>query len=406
MLQVHRGAWVLPISRPPIRDGWVAVDAGRIVGVGGPHDPPPVPGFYQPSLDEDPTGPRTAILPGLVNAHTHLELSWMHGRVEPAPTMPAWVERLLALRRTVGGDPAEPIIAAIAEAHATGTALVGDITNTCAAYEPLADSDLSAAIFRELVGFNVPDAAALVADAAKQIEELMPLAWLRPSIVPHAPYSVSPSLLRAIAAAAGDRPISIHLGESAEEMQFLREGTGAWRQMLAALRVWTDEWSAPACGPVAYLDSFGLVNERLVAVHCVQLTDEELARLAAARATVVACPRSNAWTGAGTPPIERFYASGVRVAIGTDSLASVEDLNMFSELAAMRRLAPGVPVARLLESATRAGADALGFGDELGAIEVGKQAALLGVTIPPGVDEVEAFLVSGVSEAAVRWLDC
>ena len=90
-------------------------------------------------------------------------------------------------------------------------------------------------------------------------------------------------------------------------------------------------------------------------------TDAELSRLAAAGATVVACPRSNRWTGAGVPPIDRFYASGVRVAVGTDSLASVDDLNLFAELAEVRRLAPGVPAARILESATLAGAAGAGL---------------------------------------------
>ena len=91
-----------------------------------------------------------------------------------------------------------------------------------------------------------------------------------------------------------------------------------------------------------------MVDANLVAVHGVQFTDDDLSRLAAAGATVVACPRSNKWTGAGDPPIERFYASGVRVAVGTDSLASVANLNLFEELATLRRLAPTVPATRLL----------------------------------------------------------
>ena len=136
-----------------------------------------------------------------------------------------------------------------------------------------------------------------------------------------------------------------------------------------------------------------------------QFDDDELSRLARAGASVVACPRSNRWTGAGEPPIERFYASGVRVAIGTDSLASVADLNLFAELAEMRRLAPGFPAARLLDSATRAGAIALGFGAELGTIEPGKHAQLLAVHVPDRVTDVEEYLVNGVEPRDMRWLD-
>jgi len=119
----------------------------------------------------------------------------------------------------------------------------------------------------------------------------------------------------------------------------------------------------------------------------------------------VCCPRSNVWTGAGTPPVARFYASGVRVAVGTDSLASVDDLNVFAELAAMRRIAPGVPASHLLGSATRIGAEALGFGAELGTIEPGKRAELIAVRVPEGVADVEEYLVGGIESGDVRWLD-
>lgn len=347
-----------------------------------------------------------AILPGLVNAHTHLELSWMRGQISPAPSMPTWVERLMALRRTVGHEPSEPIRDAILEARAAGTTLVGDITNTLAAYEPLALSGLSAAIFRELLGFNVIDSAAVVAQAQAQIDALPPSARLRSSIVPHAPYSVSPALLREIArAASGDARISIHLGESAEEVEFLQTGRGRWQTLLTGLGVWSDAWVAPGSSPVDYIEQHGLLNERLLAVHCVQLEAADLGKLAGAGATVVACPRSNRWTGAGVPPIERFYRSGVRVAVGTDSLGSVEDLNVFGELALMRQLAPAVPARALLESATKQGADALGFGDQLGTIAPGKRAELIAVRLPEGIADVEEYLVGGVPPHHIRWLN-
>jgi 5-methylthioadenosine/S-adenosylhomocysteine deaminase len=137
----------------------------------------------------------------------------------------------------------------------------------------------------------------------------------------------------------------------------------------------------------------------------VHFTDAELARLAAAGATVVTCPRSNRWTGAGVAPVDRFYTSGVRIAVGTDSLASVDDLNLFAELAEMRRLAPAVPAPHILESATLAGAAALGFGAELGSIAPGKRAQLLAVRLPTGLADVEEYLLSGVEPSDVRWLD-
>ena len=390
----YRAAWVLPIDRPPIKGGVVSVDRGRITAVG---DASNVGGAVEDLGN-------IAILPGLVNAHTHLELSWMRGQVPPSTSMPAWAASLLALRRTVSHEPPEPIVSAVAEARATGTSLVGDVTNTLATYDPLLDARLSAALFRELLGFSAPDPDAAVAAAQQQIAELTPAGWLRPSIVPHAPYSVSPALLRSIAKASAGKPVSVHLGESAQEIEFLRSGTGEWRTLLESLGVWNPSWIPPACGPVEYLASHDLVNDRLLAVHGVQFVDDDLARLRAARATIVTCPRSNRWTGAGAPPVDRFYASGVRVAIGTDSLASVEDLNLFHEIAEVRRLARAVPASRILRSATLDGAEALGFETELGTLAPGKRAELLAVSVPGGVGDVEEYLISGIDPDAIAWI--
>ena len=398
---LHHAAWVLPIAGPPIRDGWVAVERGEILDLGSGR------GITNQEItnQKSPSG-RSVILPGLVNAHAHLELSWMRGQVPPAQSMPAWVERLMALRLAAGEDAPEPIAAAIVEMRASGTAAVGDVTNSLAAWNPLADSALSGVVFLELLGFNAPDPKKLVSGAAERLAALTPIAWLRSAIVPHAAYSVSPALLREIARFPQEGPISVHVGESPDEMELLRSGSGGWRQLLERFGVWTADWNPPACGPVEFLSRAGLVSERLIAVHCVQLTDEELARLAEAGATVVTCPRSNKWVGVGAPPVERFYASGVRVAIGTDSLASVEDLNLFNEIAAVRALAPGVPATRILKSATLDGATALGFRSELGSIEPGKRAELVAVDVPADVADVEEYLVSGrVQPSNIRWLD-
>lgn len=393
MAVTYRAAWVLPIDRPPIHGGVVSVRDDVIAGVGEYH-----------GGDLEDLG-SAAILPGLVNAHTHLELSWMRGRVPPNTSMPAWAASLMELRRGVSQEPSQPIVDAIVEARRYGTSLVGDVTNTFATYDPLLGSGLSAVVFRELLGFSSPEPDGLVETAIRQIGRLRPAARLRPSLAPHAPYSVSPALLRAIGRVSAGKPFSIHLGESAQEIEFLQSGTGEWRALLESLGVWDPAWTPPGCGPVDYLDRHGLVGERLLAVHGVRFDDADLNRLRAAGATVVTCPRSNRWTGAGEPPVERFYASGVRVAIGTDSLASVEDLSVFREMAEVRRLAPSVPASRILDSATLAGAAALGFGDELGSLAPGKRAELIAVRLPAGVADVEEHLVSRVDAEAIRWLD-
>jgi cytosine/adenosine deaminase-related metal-dependent hydrolase len=196
----------------------------------------------------------------------------------------------------------------------------------------------------------------------------------------------------------------VHLAESREELEFLRSGSGAWRMLLEELGRWDSRWSAGTSSPVDYLDKLGWLGPNTLLVHGVHLTDEELRRVAAAGATLVTCPRSNRWTGAGTPPIARFHAAGVHLAVGTDSLASVADLNVFAELAEMRRLAPEVPAAALLRAATLGGAEALGYGASHGAITAGRRAALIAVAGAGAADDVEEYLVEGVPPADVNWI--
>jgi cytosine/adenosine deaminase-related metal-dependent hydrolase len=405
----YRASWVLPIGEPPIRDGWIAVDRGRVSTLGGPRE-------FSRGNGVDVEHPQVdlgtvAVLPGLVNAHTHLELSHLGDEVPAAPALSTWVRSVLKARREEP-DPRAPEILdavdrAISDAVRCGTALVGDISNTLVTFEPLVRSGLAAVVFYELIRFNAPDPAALVDRACGEIAKLVSTERVRASLAAHAPYSVAPLLFRAIRQAAdrnGLAPCSVHLSESLEEVEFIRSGSGPWRTLLEELGVWDPLWLPPGGTPVQFLDEVGFLDTRVIAVHGVQMTPADLDRLRLRGVTLVACPRSNRHTGAGSPPIEDFYRSGVRVAVGTDSLASAPDLNVFSELAAMRALAPNVPAAALLESATCNGAQALGFERDYGSIAPGKLARLIAVRLPPRVDDVEEYLVNGIEPEQVRWV--
>jgi cytosine/adenosine deaminase-related metal-dependent hydrolase len=298
--------------------------------------------------------------------------------------------------------------AGIEEARASGTGLVGDVSNTLVTVPLLRDAAMAARVFYELLGFNVTDPAGHVRQARAAINEEAGSTDIRIGLAPHAPYSVSPALFAAIREDmdlhASDIS-AVHLGESPEEIEFIAAGTGAWRDLLVTIGAWTDGWQAPGVSPVQYLADAGFLDSRVLAVHGVQLDGDDLARLRALGATVVSCPRSNRYVGVGNPPLEAFYAMGVKVAFGTDSLASVGDLNLFSELALARALAPRVPARTLLESATRCGAAALGFGGEFGTIEVGRRAAVIAVQVPPGAGDVEEYLLTGIEPSAITWLD-
>jgi cytosine/adenosine deaminase-related metal-dependent hydrolase len=399
-MKTLQAAWICPIDRPPIKYGFVEIDGGLITGIGDRGS-----GIGDQVTDLG----NVALLPGLINAHVHLELSWMRDRVPPATAFTEWVRTLFTVRGRPDGSMSDDQVAAIpraiAELQASGTVAVGDISNSLRAVEPMRAAGLDGVVFHELLGFKERDGAVL--EATRELRAAASSAGARVSLAPHAPYSTSLELFTAIRTAVSGSacPImSVHLGESPEESEFLQTGTGPWRGMLEAIGVWRDDWAIPACDPVTYLDRQGVLDARTLVVHGVQFSDAALECLRTIGTTLVTCPRSNRWVGVGDPPIARFYQSGVSVAVGTDSLASVGDLNLFSELSAMRRLAPHVPASKILESGTLIGARALGLDAELGSLAAGKQAKMIAVRLPDGIADVEEFLLSGITPSQIQWV--
>jgi cytosine/adenosine deaminase-related metal-dependent hydrolase len=399
----YTAEWIVPVSSPPIRRGFVSVDGGRIAAVGE--------GAPSSAVDLG----RVALLPALVNAHTHLELSHLHERVPPSGSFTEWVQAMMALRRQDADSASGEILSAaqnaIRMAHGTGTGVMGDVSNTLAIVGILREAPFAAHVFHELIGVNPPDPDEKVREARARVEALDgERGRARISLAPHAPYSVSPALFKAIRAdVSANAPTitTVHLGESAAEIELLRHGTGDMKVMLERFGVWTDRWEIPRLSPVEYLSRLGFLGPDVLVVHGVQFDDGDLRRVRDAGATLVSCPRSNRYVGAGSPPLERFYESGVSVAFGTDSLASVENLNMFAELAEARRIAPLVPARALLRSATQIGASALGFGGH-GSLEPGKRAAIIAVSVtqdPTDAADVEEYLVGGaVGAGDVEWI--
>jgi cytosine/adenosine deaminase-related metal-dependent hydrolase len=417
---LHRARWVLPIASPPLHNGWVLthdgliLDAGnsprpltRVAGAaaGTPHSPgSPGEGGPLETIDHGDV----VILPGLINVHTHLELSWMAGLVPASDTMGGWIRALMALRRNA--PPPEQAqraaaVTALAAARAAGTAAFGDIGNTLITADVLSEAGVPGVLFHELLGFAPGDAQGRAEEGARRVTQAV-RPPLKAGLAPHAPYSVSPALFRAIGdvVARTGLPSSVHLGESREELEFLMTGGGDIAETLKHLGAWNDAWSPPRCGPAEYLDRLGVLRPGLLVVHAAQLLPDALHLVAERGCVIVSCPRSNRWVGAGDPPLDAFYASGAPVTFGTDSLASAPNLEMFAELAAARAVS-SVPAARLLESATRIGAEALGLDADLGTLEPGKRADLLAVRLPAGVVDVEEYMVGGIEPDAIEWLE-
>jgi len=395
----YTAEWVLPMTGEPMHRAAISIENGRIVALG-----------EEAAAAATDLG-RMAIMPALVNAHTHLELSYLRQLVPASTEFISWIRTLVAERQRY--QPSSPevlrgVADGIAEAVACGTALAGDISNTLVGLDLLSARRLAAVIYHELIRFRAPDPETFVGEALDRIRALAATDDVRQSLAAHAPYSVSPGVFRALRAAVDRRDlpsVSVHLSESAEEVEFVRTGSGPWRTFLEEIGAWDATWTPAGSSPVEYLDAMGFFDSRVLVVHGVQMSRSDLQRLAERQVTLVTCPRSNRYTGAGTPPLDAFYRSGVRVAVGTDSLASTPDLSVFSELAEMRRLAPAVAASALLDSATRQGAAALGFGADFGTLDSGKRARLLSVSVPPDTSDVEEYLVSGIRSDAIRWVE-
>ena len=385
--------WVLPVDAPPIRDGRVAVAGGRVawVGVAG-----------QAGMPDAPTrdlGPGV-LLPGLVNAHCHLELSYLRGRAPGGGGFVPWVESVVSARGTVPDAEMEAAAeAAIADLSRHGTVAVADVSNTLDHVHALRASGLRALVLHELLGWDPAGARPIVENALARIAALASDGDQQVTILlaAHAPHSVSPQLLALLVELGG--PAGIHLAESPDEVEFLREGDGAWGAFLERRGLGHVAFDPPGVSPVAYADAAGALHPGLIAAHCVQAGAADRALLARRGVHVVLCPRSNANLGVGVPPLPQLLEAGFNVCVATDSLASVDSLDVLADVAALHRAFPEVPARTLLRMATWNGARALGMAD-LGAIAPGMADALAYAPADATVSDPEAFLVSG--EARLR----
>lgn len=388
-MKVVKSAWVLPIDAPPIADGAVALDGGTIVAVGTARDI--LTRWGDRAARERGAGGmidlgEAVVLPALVNAHTHLELSWMAQAPPPRGRFLEWVRAMITRETPPPERIEEEIGRALSSIAASGVAAVGDVGDTPAALVALRASPLSGRFFFEVIGWEARGATRF--DEAARFLDADADAGTAPatfpgSVVPHGPHSVSPEVLARIAARARDRRdiVSVHLAESREEDALLRYGDGPARALLDEMGVLPAGWRPPGLSPVQVLDRAELLGPRTLAVHGVHLTGEDVRLLAARGATVVLCPRSNAWLGVGEAPVAMLLQEGVRLALGTDSHASNEDLDLFAELAALRAIAPGAAASDLLRAATLGGAEALGLSSTLGSITPGKRGPLVALPL-------------------------
>lgn len=412
-----KARWVLPVATPPIEDGAVRVTDGRVEAVGPAAE-------LRPGHAEEPVRDfgRAILLPGLVNAHAHLELTLLRGLL-PELELPAWIRGLLALRRGPVGDGDLEFACQLgaAELLLSGFTSVGDCTATGHGVRALSEAGLRGVAYLEALA---PTAGAVRpaldrwrASATRLCESASPR--VRLGLSPHAPYTSCPEMLRACAdlASAEALPLSIHAAESAAEIEFLAAGRGPLWELL---RSEGHDVAAPGGSPVDLLEEAGwlALDCPVQLVHLCRAAPADLRRLAAAAGegrsvTAVACPRSNARLGNGLPDLAAWERAGLAWGLGTDGSPSVGPCDPFAEMRAARSAwlqragsaARATPSA-LIEHATAGSARSLGLADGAGTLAPGRPADLIVVEAGRAGhghgDAPAAVLVEAATTADVR----
>jgi aminodeoxyfutalosine deaminase len=354
--------YVFPVSGPPLERGLVVIDGGRALALRR--------GQRAPDFDCGDA----AVVPGFVNAHTHLDLTGARGLVPPSADFVGWLRQVIAFRAGRSTEDVEQDIrAGIRDCARYGTTLVGDIAYEGLSTDALLAAPLRSVVFRELIGLTA-EGVARAYEGFRWWRDAFPESdTCKPGVSPHAPYSVAESLY--LRTAISGLPVATHLAETLEEAELLERHTGSFAAFLQDLGIWQPNELAPGSKRIL---EFVESSRRGLIVHANYLSPD----VAIGRASVVYCPRTHAAFGHPPHPFREFLARGVRVALGTDSLASNRDLDLFAEARFVHARYPDMPGETLLRMATLNGAEALGFADVSGSLAVGKSADLAVVELP------------------------
>ncbi len=379
--------WIFPGTSPPIADGRITIEAGRIVRVGGDDQSYPV------DLDLGDV----AIVPGFINSHTHLELGPIPWDESSGPEDEvAWLGRVIQSR--IDAPAGSGRILAEANIRATiaaGTTAIGDITTAGQSWDAVAGSPVWGTVFTEVLGLSPSRSAQTWQAATDWLNALPPSssndAQTRAGLSPHAPYSTAGRLYQD--AAEAGLPLTTHLGEMPEEREFLSHRSGPLRQFVEGLGAWNQAWQPLGPSPVDYVTAEpALAQADWIIAHGNIFEPAEFARFiprsddpAAPRIAVAYCPRTHARFGHPPHPFRAMLDAGVVVCLGTDSLASSPSLSILDEIRFLHRHHPDVPGATLLRVATLHGAWALRIDGKTGSLEPGKSADL--AVLATGSDE-------------------
>ena len=376
----YHARWIVPVSAPPIADGTLIERDGRIVWV-GPRAGAPT----SADGDQEIELGDALLLPGLVNAHCHLELTAMRGFLDGLPFR-EWILRLTSARRAVldGESLLDAARLGVEEGLRVGVTTFADTGDSGAGFEAMLERGVRGICYREVFGPDPAQCERAIGELRRKFESMRaretPL--VRAGLSPHAPYTVSDPLYTATAALARElgAPVAVHIAESALETALVVEGAGAFADGLRGRGIPVTH-RAPS--PIALLHALGVLDVDPLLIHCVRIDDGDIRTIAGHACGVAHCPASNARLAHGIAPLAELLAAGVDVGLGSDSVASNDRMDLLDEArqallfaTARSRDVGTLTAAQALELATLGGARALRLANEIGSLEAGKAADL------------------------------
>ncbi len=369
---ILRAKYVMPNSRTVIENGAVVIRGSKIVDIGRY---PTVRSSGAPPIHD--LG-EVVLIPGLVNAHTHLDLTSSADSVQRTPKFTDWVFQIVGKRNPSTIEPS--IREGVQQSLAGGVTTVGDIDGTGGSVQVLRDTPIRKVVFCEALGFSGEHAATGLARLTAYLDS-PPVSdsLLTPALSPHAPYSTSADIYRQCVVSG--LSVCTHIAETEEELEFLSSGTGAFVGYLEAFGISTAGWHPPQATPMQYMKTLGVLRKSSLLAHCNYLTDADVTILAESGASVVFCPRSHHYFYHTDHPVVQLIERGINIAIGTDSLASNWSLSLLDELKFLARTQPCIRPETLFDIVTYNGAEALGL-ERVGRLEKGWQADIIAIQIP------------------------
>ncbi|HYT71103.1 MAG TPA: amidohydrolase family protein [Gemmatimonadales bacterium] len=362
-----RARTVHPVTAPPIEDGAVLVDDRGTLAAVGPNAAVP-----SPSDAERLEFPAGTLVPGLVNCHTHLELTHLAGRIAH-PEFASWIRAVRTLKdETAREQFCRSAEHGVRDCWARGITCVADTGSSGAVIEALSSLGGRGIVYQEVFGPDPRRVEAALDELERTLSQLERFITARVAlgVSPHAPYTVSAPLYRAVAALARRErfPVAVHVAESPEETLLVRDGAGPFADALRERGIAVERQD---CSPVQYLERLGVLSADTLCIHCIQLDADDVRVLRRAGAAVAHCPRSNRAHGHGAAPFPAMRAAGLHVGLGTDSVVSVGELDLVGDARAA-----GLSGEDAVRALTLEGARALGLENEIGSLQVGKQADL------------------------------